>query len=53
MPAYEMVHWTIPFPAVAGSVTIEAEAALSREDKADRVILLCQARPTGPVTVEA
>jgi len=38
---------------LAGSVTMEVEDALSPVDKADRMILLCQAKTTGPVTVEA
>jgi glycine betaine catabolism B len=38
---------------LVGSVTMEVEDALSPMDKADRMILLCQARATQPVTVEA
>jgi ferredoxin-NADP reductase/DMSO/TMAO reductase YedYZ heme-binding membrane subunit len=38
---------------LAGSVMMEVEAALSPKDKADNMILLCQARATQPVTVEA
>ena len=38
---------------LAGSVTMEVEDALSPVDEADRMILLCQAKTTGPVTVEA
>ena len=38
---------------LAGSVTMEVADALSPMDKADRMILLCQAKTAGPVTVEA
>ena len=38
---------------LAGSVTMDVEAALSPKDKADNMILFCQARATQPVTVEA
>jgi ferredoxin-NADP reductase len=38
---------------IAGSVTMDVEDALSRKDKADNMILLCQARARQPVTVEA
>jgi glycine betaine catabolism B len=38
---------------LAGSVTMEVEDALSSMDKADRMILLCQAKASQPVTVEA
>ncbi len=38
---------------VAGSVTMDVEDALSPKDKADNMILLCQAKATQPVTVEA
>lgn len=38
---------------LAGSVMMEVDDALSSMDKADRMILLCQAKASQPVTVEA
>jgi ferredoxin-NADP reductase/DMSO/TMAO reductase YedYZ heme-binding membrane subunit len=38
---------------LTGSVTMDVEDALSPKDKADNIILLCQAKATQPVTVEA
>jgi ferredoxin len=38
---------------LAGSVNMEVEDALDDKDKSDNVILLCQARSTGNVTLEA
>jgi ferredoxin len=38
---------------LAGSVTMDVEAALSPNDKAGNLILLCQAKASRPVTVEA
>jgi ferredoxin-NADP reductase/DMSO/TMAO reductase YedYZ heme-binding membrane subunit len=36
-----------------GSVTMETQDALSAEDKAKNIVLMCQARARGPVIVEA
>jgi ferredoxin len=38
---------------LAGSVNMEVQDALDDEDKSENVILLCQARSTGNVTIEA
>jgi ferredoxin len=38
---------------LAGSVTMDVEDALSPKDKADNMILLCQAKASQAVTVEA
>jgi glycine betaine catabolism B len=38
---------------LSGSVVMEVEDALSPTDKANRMILLCQARATQSVVVEA
>lgn len=38
---------------LAGSVTMDVQDALSSKDKADNMILLCQAKAAQPVTVQA
>jgi ferredoxin-NADP reductase/DMSO/TMAO reductase YedYZ heme-binding membrane subunit len=38
---------------LAGSVTMEVQDALNAEDKSKNLILMCQAKATRPVTVEA
>jgi ferredoxin len=38
---------------LAGSVTMEVQDALDAEDKSKNIILMCQAKATRPVTVEA
>jgi ferredoxin-NADP reductase/DMSO/TMAO reductase YedYZ heme-binding membrane subunit len=38
---------------LAGAVTMEVEDALDESDKSNNVILLCQAKATEPVTIEA
>ncbi len=38
---------------LAGSVTMDAQDALSDEDRSNNIILMCQARATERVTVEA
>ncbi|HUJ42111.1 MAG TPA: ferric reductase-like transmembrane domain-containing protein [Opitutaceae bacterium] len=38
---------------LAGAVTMEVQDALDDADRSDNIILLCQARSTGPVTIEA
>ena len=38
---------------LSGSVTMDVEDALDATDKANHVILLCQAHATEPVTIEA
>lgn len=38
---------------LGGCVTMETQDALNSDDKAKSIILMCQARATGPLTVEA
>jgi ferredoxin len=38
---------------LGGCVTMETQDALNSDDKAKNIILMCQARATGPLTVEA
>ena len=38
---------------LSGSVTMEVEDALTEEDKTNNIILACQAKATGDVSVDA
>jgi ferredoxin-NADP reductase/ferredoxin len=40
-------------PMLSGNVTMAVQDALTDEDKAQNIILACQAKATGPVTVDA